>query len=331
MRIGTNPNNHKEIDLTLTSHRVIIPVYIPNSEGYFKEALSVFKVCIESLLKTINCDTSISIISNNSSKEVNEYIQYLWQENKIDRVIFNKENVGKMNAIVAETRASHEEYITYSDADVFFDKGWLKQTFNMFNDVSNAGFVSMNPTPYNYAHADSTILSNLFTILFKKQKTSNVCSFDDLEHFHKSIGKEESFTKRMFNGNVFSIQDGKNYIIGAGHFCCTIRKTPTFKFVPKVPSKIGVSGGSEAIYLDIPFDKSGLLRLSSPKAFVWHMGNVLEKDWADKKLESLNGFKEDIFLFQSLKFKDVAFSSKFIPYIFKNKFISLLKKTNVLK
>ena len=39
-----------------------------------------------------------------------------------------------MNAIITETRASYEEFITYADADVFFDKGWLKETFEIFKN-----------------------------------------------------------------------------------------------------------------------------------------------------------------------------------------------------
>ncbi|SFB21090.1 Glycosyl transferase family 2 [Flavobacterium swingsii] len=329
MRIGSNPNNHKTIDLFIKSHRVIIPVYIPNAEGYFADAFNVFKVCIESLLKTINEDTVVSLISNASSDEVNEYIYQLWQDEKIDRAVFNTENVGKMNAIIAETRASFEEFITYSDADVFFDKGWLQQTFNMFKNVSKAGFVSMNPTPRNYSHADSTLFENLFTVFFKKRKASAVCAFDDLAHFHKSVGKNNEFTEKMFAGNVFCVSK-YNYIIGAGHFCCTIRKTPTLKFVPKEQSKIGVSGGSESIYLDIPFDKTGLWRLSSPKAYVWHMGNVLEKEWADQKIAELRDYDEKEFSFQVIPFKDVSFLAKIIPYFIRSKTRRLLKKIKIL-
>ena len=331
MRIGNNPNNHKKIDLTLKSHRVIIAVYIPNSEGYFAQAFAVFRVCIESLLSTINDDVAISIISNASSTEVNNYIYQLNLDKKIDRAIFNKENVGKMNAIITETRASFEEFITYSDSDVFFDKGWLKQTFEMFRNTPNAGFVSMNPTPSNYSYASSTLLKNIKVLLFKKQKTSQICSFDDLEHFHKSIGKDTTFTKKMYDSNIFCVDSKFNYIIGAGHFCCTIRKTPTLKFVPLDYSTIGVSGGSEAIYLDLPFDKTGLFRISSPKAYVWHMGNVLEEDWVRYKLQSLQGFKENDFSFFELPYKDIAFDSYFIPYFFKDKLISFLRKIKIIK
>lgn len=330
MRIGNNPNNHKTIDLNAASHRVIIPIYIPNAEGYFKDSFAVLRVCIKSLLATINKDTVVSLISNGSSEEVNTYIQELWSQGKIDRAIFNKENVGKMNAIITETRASFEEFITYSDADVFFDKGWLKQTFNIFQNIPKAGFVSMNPTPRHYSHADSTLFENLFTLLFKKTKTSLVCTFDDLSHFHKSVGQNNEFTEKMFAGSVFCVGKDLNYIIGAGHFCCTIRKTPTLRFVPQEKSNIGVSGGSESIYLDIPFDKTGLWRLSSPKAYVWHMGNSLEKEWTEGKLYALKDYCEKEFSFRVLPFNDVSVLAKIVPYFIRSKTNSLLKKIKIL-
>ena len=329
MRIGNNPNNHKKIDTFLKSHRVIIPVYIPNFEGYFKDSLNVFKVCLESLIKTINNDTAISIISNASCSDVNDYIYDLKRNNRIDRAIFNKENVGKMNAIISETRASFEEYITYSDADVFFDKNWLLKTYNIFKNVPEAGFVSMNPTPQNYTHSESTILSNLVSVFFKKFKTSEICSYDDLKHFHDSIGRNENFTKNMFKSNILSISNN-NYIIGAGHFCCTIKKTPTLKYVPKKYSNIGVSGGSESVYLDIPFNKTGLWKLSSPKAHVWHMGNVLEEKWVNDKLKFLEKFKEDDFSFFDINTKRKFQFSSIIPYKLRIFLVRGLKKIKAL-
>ena len=331
MRIGSNPNIDKSLDLNETSHRVIIPIYIPNAEGYFKDSFNVFKVCIESLLCTINKDTAVSLVSNGSSSEVNEYITELWIQGKINRVVFNKENVGKMNAIITETRASFEEFITYSDADVFFDKNWLEQTFRIFYDIPKAGFVSMNPTPVFYLHSCSTLLDNICTVLFSKKKVNNVCSFDDLEHFHKSIGKDNNYTNSIFSKDVLCVGNEKKYIIGAGHFCCTIRKTPTLRFVPLEKSKIGASGGSESAYLDIPFDKTGLWRLSSSKAYVWHMGNVLEREWAVEKLKTITQFKEDDFTFQTLPYRDITWLSRLVPYVIRCKIISVLKKIKNFK
>lgn len=331
MRIGFNPNKDKKLlTTTTTNHRVIIPVYIPNSEGYFKEAFDVFKICITSLLATINSDTAVSLISNGSSKEVNNYLKNLFDDGLVDRVAFNSKNEGKMNAIIAEARASFEEFITFSDADVFFDKGWLEMTYNMFAKSNKIGFVSMNPTPRNYLHSDSTLLANFYSILFTKKITSSICDFKDLEHFHKSIGKDESYTNNMYEHPVYTFSD-ENYILGAGHFCCTIRKTPTLKYVPKSKSEHGVSGNSEAIYLDIPFNKTGLFRVSSPKAYVWHMGNVTELEWSNFKLEQLQNYKV-----KSISFGNLDKASKFnlinfVPYTFRLKLVTLIRKLKILK
>ena len=97
----------------------------------------------------------------------------------------------------------------------------------------------------------------MYSVFFNKQKTKNLCSFDDLEHFHKSIGRNKDFTLKMYDRDIISLKKS-NYIIGAGHFCCTIKKTATLKYIPLEYSNIGVSGGSESIYLDIPFNKTGL-------------------------------------------------------------------------
>ncbi len=330
MRIGSNPNNHKVIDFSSKSHRVIIPIYIPNAEGYFKDAFNVLKVCIESLLKTINNDTAITLISNASSKEVNDYLTKLFEEKKIDKVVFNSENIGKMNAIITETRASFEEFITYSDADVFFDKGWLKQTFEIFKNFPKAGFVSMNPMPKSYGHSSSAILDNILILNSINKKISDYCEYSDLEHFHKSIAREAAQTKLLFNQDAL-VLNNKNFncFVGAGHFCCTIRKTPTLKYVPKEESKIGVSGGSEGIYLDIPFEKTSLWRVSSTKAYVWHMGNILEKEWANLKLISIANFNEDDFSFNAI-YKDNFYFSKLLPYALKLKIVALLKKINII-
>jgi len=325
MRIGQNPNISKELELSKSSHRVIIPIYIPNEEGYFKGSFDVLKVCIQSLLATINSDTKISLISNASSDEVNSYIRGLFEAGKIDRAVFNADNVGKMNAIIPEARASFEDFITYADADVFFDKGWLKQTFSMFENVRNAGLVSMNPTPRNLARADSTVLDNLFTFLGAMKKTKDVCSYDDLLHFHKSIDRDLSFTEKMFHHSKVACV-GENYIIGAGHFCCTVVRSQVLRKTPLEMSNIAASGGSENIYLDTPMDKTGLWRLSSPKAFVWHMGNALDTDWASWKLKSLENFFEGNFKFSDIPPRRRSLFSRLIPYAIKTRLVAIFKK-----
>ena len=65
MRKGFNPNKDKTLQAQTASHRVIVPIYIPNSEGYFTETFDVLKVCVTSLLATINDDTKFEYIYYN--------------------------------------------------------------------------------------------------------------------------------------------------------------------------------------------------------------------------------------------------------------------------
>ena len=40
MRIGNNPNKDQRNEQSTYRHQIIIPVYIPNLEGYFKDSYS---------------------------------------------------------------------------------------------------------------------------------------------------------------------------------------------------------------------------------------------------------------------------------------------------
>ena len=52
MRIGFNPNKDKIKEVDEYFHQVIIPVYIPNKHGYFKDSFQILVHSLESLFKT---------------------------------------------------------------------------------------------------------------------------------------------------------------------------------------------------------------------------------------------------------------------------------------
>ena len=51
MRIGTNPAKGTKVEINDSYHRIIIPVYIPNLEDFFKESLSSFSILEVTLSK----------------------------------------------------------------------------------------------------------------------------------------------------------------------------------------------------------------------------------------------------------------------------------------
>ena len=71
MRLGSNPN--KQVDQEEQSkylHQVIVPVYIPNEEGYFVDALKILKISIDSLCNTVHDRTYITVVNNGEVSQI---------------------------------------------------------------------------------------------------------------------------------------------------------------------------------------------------------------------------------------------------------------------
>ena len=107
----------------------------------------------------------------------------------------------------------------------------------------------------------------------------------DLDRFAHSIGRPDLFTQERRDGQLIARRNGVTACVGAGHFACTIRRE-TLAGMPDGPSLQAIEGQSELRWLDLPPDLLGFWRLSTPQAWVNHMGNVPE-DWMREELAAL--------------------------------------------
>ena len=76
-------------------HRVIIPVYIPNLEGYFARSLDVLKLSLESLRLTAGGKAGITIVVNDCAPEVLRELERQYREGWIDQLLLNRTNRGR--------------------------------------------------------------------------------------------------------------------------------------------------------------------------------------------------------------------------------------------
>lgn len=97
MRVGYNPNKDKILTKNKEQHQLIVPVHIPNNEGYFKDSLNVLKLSISSILKT-SSNLFVTIVNNGSTQEVVSYLNQLLALGDINEVIHTPK-IGKVNAI----------------------------------------------------------------------------------------------------------------------------------------------------------------------------------------------------------------------------------------
>lgn len=302
MRIGSNPEKENKAILIENYHRVIVPVYIPHFEGYFEGTFDVFKLCLESLLLTVHSKTRITIYNNNCHPEVKKYIDQKYNESHlIDQVFHSKENLGKINAILAASKGNLEPLITITDADVLFKNGWQSAVEEVFVCFPEAGMVS--PVPSSKALTNHTASTWYYGFFKGKLSFENVLDPEAMHKFDLSLGNKELMYKPIHLEKYLVLKNKHNsgeVVVGCGHFVATLKRA-VFDQGTNEPAFIKIVGGVEAKFIDIPNNDLGYLRVATKGNFAYHMGNKTEQ-WMYYVAENLK--KEDSSGIDSSRIKD---------------------------
>lgn len=287
MRIGINPEKNNKYLTIDNYHRIIVPVYIPHFEGYFEETFEVFKLCIESLLKTVHKKTRITIYNNNCHQLVKDFIDEQYKDSiLIDQVFHSKENLGKINAILAASKGNLEPLITITDADVLFKNNWQEAVENTFVNFPEAGMVS--PVPSSKVFKMFTA-NNWYYGFFKGKLAFE--KVEDPEAMHKfdlSLGNKELMYKPIHLDKYLVLTNKQNNakaVMGCGHFVATLKRE-VFDKGSNAPAFIKIVGGVERKFIDTPNEELGLLRLATKGNYAYHMGNSTEP-WMYEEFNSL--------------------------------------------
>lgn len=300
MRVGDNPNKFDNILADSYIHQVIIPVYIPNEEGYFKDTFQIFKLCIQSLLQTSHAGTYITIVNNGSYGKVTQYLDNLLVEKKIQEVIHST-NIGKINAVLKGLVGINTEIVTVSDQDILFQENWQSETLDIFNNFPNVGVVGLIPmfnTHKSYCH--NIIFDNMFS---GKLKFSSVKTPESMIKFYDTI-----LTTRDYNQNylkkilTLSSKSGKNAIVGSGHLVASYRKN-IFDSLDSTFTNDLLSGNSDRKFLDLPPLKLGYYRLTTDDNYAFHMGNSFENWMVDYFPRAINNYEKQLFFNDQLSIR----------------------------
>jgi len=273
MRIGSNPNKEIHQEQSIFIHQIIVPVYIPNEEGYFVDALKILQLCLNSLWNTIHDRTYITIVNNGSCDKVVNYLDELFSEKKINELI-HTDNIGKINAVLKGLSGNNIELVTITDADVLFLPDWQSETTKVFLEIPKAGVVGIVPQLKMFKdNCGNVILENLFN---KRIKFINVKNPEAIIHFYESID-----WGRDYNPDYLKLGLGLEYndvkcFVGAGHFVATYKKDIFEELFSFIGGK-KVAGIGEA-YIDNKALEKDYWRLTTHDNYAYHMGNVYE-DW----------------------------------------------------
>ena len=316
MRKGINPNKDEKITSNNFFHQIIIPVYIPNNDNYFKDSFTILKYCLESLFKTCHDKTFITIINNGSYIEISQYLDDLYSNGKIHEII-HTENIGKLNAILKGIVGQNFPLITITDSDVLFLENWQNETYKVFDNFPKTGVVCPTPSSKSFNYNTFNILFELF--FSKNLRFSTVKNPEALKNFAKSIGNPSFYNETHFQKYLVVKQGEFKAVVGAGHFVATYRND-VFKTIEITHSNFALGGDSESNILDLPSLKKGLWRLSTSDNFAYHLGNVSET-WMNNVVSELKKNDEIIEINYNFKSKKVNSLEFWIKNIFFQKLI----------
>jgi hypothetical protein len=272
MRSGINPGKVSYNLVPFKRHRVILPVFIPHEDGYYKSACEVLRLCLESLCRTTGGRVAITVISNGSCQKATDLIQSFLDTGRIDQVLFNVHNWGKIDSALSVLHGRFEELLTVSDGDVLFLPGWLEAVEQIFMTFPEAGFVTPSPNPsVTYLHTTATLFASL---LSRELSRESVVPARDMDLFARSINRPDYFRPEHRASQLVVKRGGLTACVGGGHFVFTLRRDVVDR-MPHEPSMMALGSGMTDRFDDPP-DAMGAWRLSTTRAYARHMGNTPE-------------------------------------------------------
>ena len=132
-RIGQNPLKWIKSDEKPRGITIVTVIHIPELSGFWKDALLVLEKSIDSLYENTSKPFDFMVLDNGSCKDVKNYLYDCYNCNKIQFLTFSRYNMRKIGAMNYLFSVAPGEIISFTDSDVYFEKGWLDATLEIMN------------------------------------------------------------------------------------------------------------------------------------------------------------------------------------------------------
>ena len=276
MRVGNNPSKIKGSPAyNPTQVGIASLTYIPALEGYFRESLDVLSVHLASLRDSLNQDCDLHVFDNGSCPEVIDFLQEQWQNGLIDWLSLSQHNLGKNGALNWIFSAMPNDFIAYSDSDVFFRPGWLEESLSIFDSFDKAGMVSAQPVFFDFLRGQGKTHQMIDGAVGYQLELLKPRS-EIIEEYCDGINASEEL-RQQFNEQELQVavnnKSGKRAVTTATDMQFMLSKEVARKLVP-LPIA-GALTARDAIDIPLGIEKLGYWLLSSAEPLVWHIGNTI--------------------------------------------------------
>lgn len=279
MRIGRNPNKNildvsKPMNIT-----VALLVYIPNFDIYYRESLNILELVIKSIRRNTSLEYDLMVFDNGSASRVVNYLISEKRSGRIQYLILSEKNLGKVGAWNIMFTAAPGNYIAYADSDVFFYDGWLEAHIDILETFPNVGMVTGLPMRHlTYFKTEATLqyITNTPDIVVER---GNLIPHDAIRSFCLGVQKDiDTYLIDYKDIKDISVTyNNTKAFVGASHFQFVARKSILQSLVPMEVSRPLYK--METRQLDSMIDAAGLMKLSTSRQYVYHLGNKLTWEW----------------------------------------------------
>lgn len=285
MRIGQNPSKSGIQAFHPQKLGVALVTYIPSQDGYFANVLEIFKIQVASLRQNTVEPFDLLVFDNGSCTDVQDALRVMQAEGQIEWLFLSIVNLGKTGALNWILSAMPNEWVCYSDSDVYFRKGWESASRELLETFPAAGVVSAQPSFFENLKEESVALKQAQS---KGYKVSAALPETWItKEYATGLGAGEKQNQGLLEKELPLVHDlagNPRAYAGACHMQFLARRERLQQILP-LPSQFALSTEEDREF-DSRIDRKGWLRLSTLTPYVVHMGNQLNESLF-KEIESL--------------------------------------------
>jgi len=278
VRVGQNPSKIKGLAAYKPALVGIASLtYVPALEGYFRESLEVIHVHLLSLRASLSQKCDLLVFDNGSCSEVVSFLEEQWESGVIDWLVLSQHNLGKNGALNWIFSAMPNEYIAYSDSDVFYRTGWLDESLQIYKAFDRAGMVSAQPVFFDFLRGHGTTAKQISVSGDYLKVISESPRPDVISEYCEGINATDEMRKQFEEQELqvaVNEVNGSRAITTATDMQFMLSKEVARKLIP-LPIA-GALTAKDAIDIPLGIEKLGYWLLSTEKPLVWHIGNSLQ-------------------------------------------------------
>ena len=285
MRQGSSPLKRSGPIKSAADVSICVMNSIPDTEGYFAQALDVLKLSLASIRDHADREFDLLLVDNGSCQTVVEFLQGELAAGRIDHLILNRRNIGAGNGLLQLLRIAPGRYIFFSDGDIYYRPGWMETQLRVMKTFPRVGVVGGVPVRgMENKHTHSTTQWAEENPEVDSQR-GNLIPREILDEFWKSVGLLDNegheggttlLEARELQSDLLLSLQNVSAFVGTSHMQYLVSREAIESLSMRWADKAMMSKGET---VDRPLDESGFLRLSTPEACVYHIGNVITEDW----------------------------------------------------